>query len=103
MFEKPKSKKSRRDNKSLLNSLKGQPCVICGHTPSDPCHIKSFGSGGLSGPRDVIPMCREHHSMQHQIGFYQMSKRFPVLNTVLQIRGWEFVEVLGMKKLRKID
>ena len=44
-----------------LNTVRSQPCCICGaRPPSDPHHTRSRGAGGLDG--GAIPLCRAHHT-----------------------------------------
>lgn len=65
----PKNR-AHRDRK-YLDSLRGEPCLLCGATPSDPAHIR-YGSGAGVGmkPADwyAVPLCHAHHSEQHRIG-----------------------------------
>lgn len=46
------------------------PCCICRRRPTngknDAHHTKTVGAGGTE--RDLIPLCRLHHSQFHQMG-----------------------------------
>lgn len=91
-------KKKRITDKKLLAKLKELPCVICGKSPSDPCHIKSVGSGGDDVSDNLLSMCRVHHTEQHTIGFFKLSQKYPKLVNILASKGWKFDD----NKLRKM-
>lgn len=52
------------------------PCVVCGRAPVDAAHVRSRGAGGTS--EDLIPLCRECHSAQHQMGIRTFERRHVV-------------------------
>ena len=57
-------------SKKHLNFIKTGRCLICYKTPCDPAHL-GFGIGGMALKSDdcfVVPLCREHHTIQHNIG-----------------------------------
>jgi hypothetical protein len=93
------AKKKRTINKKFLESIKNHPCILCKKWPTDPCHIKTVKTGGCDSYRNVLPMCREHHTMQHSKGWVYMTNKFPTLLPILNERGWEFVDVGYGKKL----
>lgn len=95
MFKKPK----RTSDRKFLDMCKDQPCIICGKWPTDPAHIKTVKSGGPDHPRNVIPMCRLHHTLQHSKGWIYMIMMFPTLWTILNEKGWEVIDVGYGKKL----
>lgn len=37
--------------------IKGEPCVVCGRTPSDAAHLKSGGTGRKADVTATVPMC----------------------------------------------
>lgn len=94
MIEKPK----RIENRELLDKYKKYKCAICGKGPCDPCHIKTVGSGGHDEDWNLLAMCREHHTMQHSIGFWKLCSLYPFLRQTLAQKGWIFD---GNKKLRR--
>lgn len=65
----PKTRPHR--DRKYLDSLRGEPCLLCGAVPSDPAHIR-YGSGAGTGrkPSDwfTVPLCNAHHREQHQVG-----------------------------------
>ena len=84
-------------NKILRQSFYKKPCVVCSHVPSDPCHIKSFGSGGQDEESNLIAMCRQHHSEQHLSGWFRFSQKYKLIEFLLNEKGFYF----DGKKLRK--
>lgn len=84
----PKNK--RFEDKNLLKEYHNKPCVICSSTPCDPCHIISKGAGGGDTKNNLLPMCREHHSESHQIGWASIVKKHPILGLALMAKGFEF-------------
>ena len=63
-------KEARFRNRPHMDFVRSLPCVACLHGPSDPAHLpdtKSSAMGMKSGDY-VVPLCREHHSLQHQKG-----------------------------------
>lgn len=61
----------------LVAYLNALPCLVCGRGPSDAAHVKSRGSGG--GYRDnLVPLCREHHTEQHQIGIDTFQMKYNI-------------------------
>lgn len=59
-------------------------------TPSDPCHIKTRGSGGDDIDSNLLPFCRAHHAEQGTIGFFKMCEKYPFLRQILAQKGFEF-------------
>lgn len=84
-------KNSRIINKDLLKSYHSKGCLICNRL-SDPCHIKSKGSGGDDIESNLMPLCREHHTKQHQIGWRRMTELYPQVYFYLKRYGWSFDE-----------
>lgn len=85
MFPKPKRVKDRR----LLDWIKRNlPCAACSRKPpSDPAHITSVGAGGDDVEDNLLPLCRDHHRMQHDKGWKHMAQNFPRLKAHLDIKG----------------
>lgn len=92
------AKKIRIQDKALLKSVKSERCVICGKD-SDPCHIKSRGSGGDDVPENLIPMCRNHHGTQHSIGWSRFIELYPRVEEVLNSKGWKLEQIFGRNRL----
>jgi len=64
------------------------PCLVCRDTPCDPAHIKSRGAGGGDVPFNVMPLCRNHHTEQHQIGIVTFVQRYSRVRDRLFDLGW---------------
>jgi hypothetical protein len=61
----------RERDRDHLRFVAGQPCVVCGRTPSDPHHIKfaeQRAMGRKVSDRFTIPICRLHHRELHRRG-----------------------------------
>lgn len=86
-------------NRSMKSKPSSIPCAICNRTPTDSCHIKTNGSGGTMEDYNIIQMCRLHHNEQHNLGWNKMVYRYPHLNIILESKGWELRNVLGVVKL----
>lgn len=80
--------------------VKKMPCVACGETYGiDPCHIRTYGRSGLDEFYNVIPLCRLHHNMQHQIGWFRFCEKFPFVAALLKELGWVFLDANEKKIL----
>jgi hypothetical protein len=84
----------------VLDEFRGKPCLIC-RAPSDPAHIKSWGSGGKDERENLLSLCRHHHSESHQVGWLVFCQKYPKVLWELQKKGWGFVDVFGILKLKK--
>lgn len=84
-------KQKRKIDEEVLAKVRHEPCVICGGHPVDACHIVSRGAGGPDESWNVIPLCRNHHQMQHKLGFVRMMEKFPPLNFRLKKLGWTWI------------
>jgi hypothetical protein len=85
MLAKPK----RKTSPSLLKRIRAQPCAIEGcRGKSDAAHIRSKGAGGPDEEWNVIPLCREHHQVQHAHGWQAMWGLYPSVRHALTQLGW---------------
>jgi len=61
----------RHRDKTHLRFVALQPCLICGRAPSDAHHLR-FAQRRALGRKNsdefVVPLCRMHHSQNHQVG-----------------------------------
>lgn len=80
-------KVKRVSNKALLNTIKLQPCIVCGARPVDPSHIRSRGSGGPDEPFNVWPKCRMCH-IQWGYGWSSFFEKHPHFWEKLEAAGW---------------
>ena len=49
--------------------VQSQPCIACNRTPSENAHIRSGGMGRKADYRDIVPLCRSCHTLQHSKGW----------------------------------
>lgn len=85
-------------NRKLLDKSKLKPCAVCRKTPTDPDHIITRGAFGPDENFNILPLCREHHTERHAIGYFKMCEKYPFLKQELYGRGFVFD---GNKKLRR--
>ena len=84
-------KQKRVENRDLLDTFHKKRCVVCNRLGCDPCHIKSKGSGGNDTEWNVMPLCREHHTEQHKIGWIKMMHNYASVAFYLESHGWEIL------------
>lgn len=83
-------KPQRKVDEKLLESVREQPCAVCGAAPpSDPSHIISRGAGGSDAPWNICPKCRFCHSNFHQMGISKFVRDHPRFRRWLEDHGWE--------------
>jgi hypothetical protein len=61
----------RHRDKTHLRFVALQPCLLCGRSPSDPHHLRFAqprALGRKTSDEFVVPLCRAHHSQNHQVG-----------------------------------
>ena len=92
------SKPTRISDEDILDFYRKRRCDICGKRPTDACHIRTKGAGGHDEHNNLMSLCREHHTEQHQIGFYKMVQKYPFFGQFLAQKNWIFD---GNKKLRR--
>ena len=84
---------------ALRKWIKSQSCAACGESKVDACHIRSKGAGGPDEAFNLVAMCREHHIMQHKLGWGAYLNRFPEVWVKLQQMGWTWFDCVGKAKL----
>jgi hypothetical protein len=83
-----------------IKALKSStPCPVCNQVPTDRAHIRSKGAGGSWADDNIIQLCRQHHSEQHQGGWIKFIEKYKTIGEVLKSKGWEVRDVLGVTKL----
>jgi hypothetical protein len=58
-------------DKAHLRFVALQPCLVCERTPSDPHHLRFAqprALGRKTSDEFVVPLCRNHHRQNHQVG-----------------------------------
>jgi hypothetical protein len=61
----------RKLSKAHLSFVRGQPCLICQQSPSDPHHLKFAQQRALGrkvSDEFTVPLCRPHHQDLHRHG-----------------------------------
>ncbi|MGX9431825.1 MULTISPECIES: ERF family protein [Bradyrhizobium] len=62
---------TRKRSKEHLAFIRGQPCLVCEQTPSDPHHLKFAQPRALGrkvSDEFTVPLCRTHHQDLHRHG-----------------------------------
>lgn len=70
-FRKPEVWKAIGTDKEFLIWTRLQPCVICKSEPAEAAHVRRIANGagmGIKPPYSAIPLCHEHHRLQHEKG-----------------------------------
>lgn len=91
------TKKLRLQNPDILQSFYARHCIVCGVRGCDPAHIKTKGSGGDDIEENLMPLCRKHHSEQHQCGVVTFARRHPTVLFYIELKGWS---IQGNKLLK---
>ena len=91
----------KEDGKFIYLTVVNRQCIICGKPKSDLAHKQAIGRGRNRNKMDhygheVLALCRNHHTEQHQIGINSFNKKYhledswvkvtPELNKKLQGR-----------------
>jgi hypothetical protein len=89
----------RKRSKTHLSFVRGQPCLICKKTPSDPHHLK-FAQARTLGRKVsdefTVPLCRSHHQDLHRYGNekrWWTDLQIEPLHVAKQL--WEVSQILG--------
>jgi hypothetical protein len=74
-------------------------CAVCGQRFPDPDHVRPRGMGGRRDPADwdrdnVVPLCRDHHRMRHNVGIATFQQRMGVDLHELAVATWAIWESL---------
>lgn len=96
-------KKKRLSSPQQLQAVKGKRCKVWNcNQPSDPCHIKTRGSGGDDVPDNLISLCREHHTEQGQ-SWIKFLAKYPNIQWELERKGWIVETLFGRTRLVRKD
>jgi hypothetical protein len=68
----------RRDFPVHRAFVKRHACCVpgCKNTDIDPAHVKTRGAGGSDA--QIVSLCREHHSEQHDIGIDTFQAKYKI-------------------------
>lgn len=67
----------RQEDPKHLALIRQCPCLACGHEPCDAAHVRMAsamfgkklpGAGAKPDDKWTVPLCREHHELQHKVG-----------------------------------
>lgn len=80
----------KQDKSFLYWSTVNRNCIICGKPHSDFAHHYAIGRGKNRKTMnhygyEVLALCREHHSEQHNIGVYTFDKKYHLENSWIKV------------------
>lgn len=80
----------KQDESFLYWSTVNRNCVICGKPHSDLAHHYAIGRGANRKTMDhygyeVLALCREHHSTQHQMGVKSFDEYYHLENSWIKV------------------
>lgn len=80
----------KQDKSFLYWSTVNRNCIICGKQNSDLAHHYAIGRGKNRKTMDhygyeVLALCREHHSEQHNIGVDTFDKKYHLENSWITV------------------
>ncbi|MCD8914246.1 hypothetical protein K2V61_01560 [Staphylococcus simulans] len=80
----------KQDKSFLYWSTVNRNCIICGKPHSDLAHHYAIGRGANRRTMDhygyeVLALCREHHSEQHNIGVDTFDKKYHLENSWIKV------------------
>jgi len=70
------------------SQIKQMRCLVCNSAGVDVAHVKTRGSGGCDEKWNLMPLCREHHSLQHKVGILTFIRLHPSVQAYLDLNGW---------------
>lgn len=89
----------RERDRGHLKFVAGQPCLVCGRTPSDPHHIRfadSWTVGRKVSDRFTVPLCRIHHHELHRRGNERVWWQQQGIDPLLRADGlWKMTHTLA--------
>jgi hypothetical protein len=68
--------------------IRSQRCLVTNSLYVDVAHVKSRGSGGTDDLWNLMPLSREIHHIQHQIGILSFIRKYPSVAAYLASNGW---------------
>lgn len=76
-------------NKKLRESFHKKRCLVCNKVGCDPCHIRTFAVTLCDDENNLMPLCREHHTEQGQIGIVTFLRKYPSVLSYVETLGFE--------------
>lgn len=76
------------ENNATFQKIKSMGCLVCNSKEVDIAHIKTRGSGGPDEEWNLMPLCRQHHTEQHNIGIQTFSQKYIQVSSYLYDHGW---------------
>ena len=70
-FFKPETWEACGTDSDFLQWIRTQPCKVCKNKPVEAAHVRRVANGagmGIKPPYSAVPLCPEHHRLQHQKG-----------------------------------
>lgn len=83
----------KRKDRKVRRAVKSEPCCACGTmgtdwNPVDPAHIRTWKVTQSDDPRNLIPLCRTCHQLQHREGWFYMMDSYSGVERAIYERGW---------------
>ena len=80
----------KEDSKFIYLTVINRQCIICGKPKSDLAHKQAIGRGRNRNKIDhygheVLALCRNHHTEQHQIGINSFNKKYHLENSWVKV------------------
>ena len=80
----------KEDAKFIYLTVINRQCIICGKPKSDLAHKQAIGRGRNRNQMDhygheVLALCRNHHTEQHQIGINSFNKKYHLENSWVKV------------------
>ena len=80
----------KEDEAFIYAATINRQCIICGKPKSDLAHKQAIGRGRNRNQMDhygheVLALCRNHHTEQHQIGINSFNKKYHLENSWVKV------------------
>ena len=80
----------KEDAKFIYLTVINRQCIICGKPKSDLAHKQAIGRGRNRNKMDhygheVLALCRNHHTEQHQIGINSFNRKYHLENSWIKV------------------
>lgn len=76
------------ENESNYKQIRSQRCLVTGNLTVDVAHIKTKGSGGCDELWNLMPLSREAHCEQHNLGILSFIRKYPSVAAYVASHGW---------------